>query len=681
MMPAAKVRLPLRRVRSPQHHGGARPCLRPALVALITVPMLAYGTPADIVDLSIEELGNIRITSLSKRPERVRDAAASVFVISREDIHRAGITSIPEALRLAPGVEVGRTGVHSWTISIRGFNNDLSNKLLVLIDGRSVYSPLYSGVFWDVQDTLLSDLDRIEVISGPGGTMWGANAVNGVINIITRHAAETADSYAEIAGGKESSSVAALRHGRQVAPGTFARAYLKYLDQDHGTNAAGASTGDPWHIVRGGFRLDQDTDAYHFVLQGDIYKGQEPGNFRGLFTIGTLPGASVSGNSSLAGRNLLARWTRKQADGGGQQWQAYYDYTERNIPNTFSEARHTVDLDVQNHLLWGERHDIVMGAGYRHSSDTVAGSLFSTFTPARRGDQTYNIFIEDKIDLANKKLFLSLGTKVEHNDYTGYAVQPNMRLNWLATPHQNIWMSVSRALRIPSRIDTDVRVTTPIPVPSVPFPVYAQISGSSAVEAETLVAYEAGYRIQPHETLSFDFAMFSNHYDKLASTEPSLPVVNTKPPLPHIILPNTRANGVSGRSHGATMAVKWQPLPNWRMQMHYANVQLTLRTDPGSVEKNALRIAGNSPRHQLSLFSNLDLPRNISVFVGARYVSQLPNLKVPQYIAVDASLAWQPRSNIDLSLTVRNLNSPGHFEFNTVSRQARNVLVKGSWRF
>lgn len=652
------------------------------LALLCALPRLANAAPDNLADLSLDELANIQITSLSRRPERLNDAPASVFVITRDDIRRAGVTSIPEALRLAPGVEVGRIGAHAWAISIRGFNNDLANKLLVLIDGRSVYSPLYSGVFWDVQDTLLEDLDRIEVISGPGGTMWGANAVNGVINIITRPAADTLGGHADIGGGAASQRAAALRYGMPITEQVKARAYIKYLAQGAGTTVANSSANDAWNMLRAGVRIDAVSGDDHIVVLGEAYDGKEDGMFRGPFTFGTLPGPATAGHTGVAGRSLLARVTRTLPTSGELQCQFYVDHTERSIPNTFGESRTTYDVDVQHHLQLAGRHDLVWGAGYRLSKDAVVNSTFVTFLPVERSDPTASVFMQDKIDLWDRKLFLTLGSKFEHNHYTGYATQPNMRLNWLFTPHHSAWLAASRALRIPSRLDTDVRLIAPNTLPNTTIPVYVQLSGKTTVEAEQLRAYEAGYRIQPTDTISLDLAVFHNRYDQLGTTESAATVFHKTAPV-YVLQPSFRANGLQGVANGGTMAVKWQPLPQWRMQLHYATILMNLATVPGSVDKNAGKAAGNSPRHQLSFFSFADLPHDVSIYAGARYVGQLANLKVAQYLAVDTSISWKPSPALELSLTANNLNSAGHVEYinGTALRQERRLLARASFQF
>lgn len=669
-------------------HGSIRRNFRYPCVALLAVSMALCLHPAnateatgDLVDLSLEQLSQIQVTSVSKRQEMLLDAAASVFVITNEDIRMSGATSIPEALRLAPGVEVARKGSNTWSISIRGFNNDISNKLLVLIDGRSVYSPFFAGVFWDVQDLMLEDVDRIEVVAGPGGTLWGANAVNGVINIITRSAGDTQGGLAQASGGDEGESLA-IRYGGQLANGASLRTYLKSTRRDASTNEAGTRGFDDWRMTQGGFRYDlAASPADRFTLQGDAYRGKVGGLFRGAFTLGTLPGPSFRDDSDLAGANLLARWTRQLDEDSDLSVQAYYDHTRRDIPSTFNESRDTFDAEFQHHFRRG-RHDVLWGLGMRWTSDDVDSTLFATFDPARRTDRTYSAFVQDRIDLWNERLFLTLGSKFERNDYTGFESQPNARLTWLASERQTLWAAASRAVRIPSRLDADLRLTSPVSIPGLPFPIYVNINANHDFDSEELLAYEAGYRAQVRDNLSFDVSVFYNDYDQLQTTEPEQPVVVINPPVIYIVLPNSLANGMKGHSYGGTLAAKWSPVSNWRLQFQYSYFELHLRNLPGSLDTSALRAEGNSPRNQASLFSFLSLPGDVSVFAGARYVDALPNRGVDSYTAFDLGMSWTPHPNLSLSVAGKNLANRRHQEFSaTGNPTGRSVQGNITFRF
>ncbi len=457
----------------------------------------------DLLDMSIEQLNNIRVTSVSRRPESLNDAASAVYVITGDEIRRAGVKTLAEALRLAPGVEVARDGAHSWTISIRGFSSNLSDKLLVLIDGRSVYSPLYAGVFWDVQDTLLDDIDRIEVIEGPGGTLWGANAVNGVVNIITRSAWETQGGYVDLASGDQEHSMAGFRYGGHLGSSGAIRGYVKYFDRAGVETPSGAS--DAWHMARAGFRADFDlSDTDTLELEGEAYSGRESGLYRADFTLGTLPGPDVPGTSPVSGNSVQGSWRRRLALGAGLRLDFYYDHTFRDIPGDFSERRDTLDASFQHNLAPLGRHELIWGLELRSSGDYVGNTLFSSFLPPARTDQTYSAFLQDKITLSPRRLFLTLGSKLEHNDYTGAEDQPNARLTWLPSQRQTFWAAASRAVRIPSRLEDDVLINAPLSIPGVAVPFYAQVHGNEDFQAEELLAYEAGYRLTAGPNLSFE---------------------------------------------------------------------------------------------------------------------------------------------------------------------------------
>lgn len=654
----------------------ARKCL-PLLAVFAIFDATAQEDASSLLDLSIEELANLRVTSASRIEENLRNTAAAVFVITADDIHRSGVTSIPEALRLAPGVEVARLGTHSWSISIRGFNSNIANKLLVLIDGRSVYSPLYAGVFWDVQDTLLEDIDRIEVISGPGGALWGANAVNGVINIITRSARDTDGGFAEMLGGNQDRLIAGFRHGGTIGDDVAARFYLKYVDRD-----AGGSSLDRLKMARGGFRLDWGQEQPdRFTVQGDIYDGEEPGDFQGPFTLGTLPVGTFRDKIDLTGANLLARWNRRLSDDSDLSLQVYYDQTGRNIPGIVDESRKTFDVDFQHHRRFGDRNDFLWGVSFRDTRDEINNTLFASFVPDNRDDQTFSLFLQDKITLRPERLFLTLGSKFEENDYTGSEVQPNLRLAWLVNEQQTFWAAASRAVRIPSRLDADLTLTAPITVPGIPFPLYVNVNGNHDFDSEELLAYEAGYRIQSGENASFDITVFRNEYDELQTTEPQAPILVLVPPLPYIILPNALANGMDGHSTGGTFVANWQPLASWRLRFQYAYFDLELRNEPTSQDATSTNIAGNSPQHQAAIHSFVDLPRNLSFYTGLRYVDELPNQDTDSYTAVDVNLGWRPRNNLQASIAMQNLTDDSHVEFGVGSEIERTAYLRIVWTF
>ena len=652
--------------------------------ALLGGAHIATADAGDLLDLSIEQLADLQITSVSRAEERLADAPAAVFVITGDEIRRSGVRSIAEALRLAPGVEVARRNAAAWSITIRGFNSDLANKLLVLIDGRSVYSPLYAGVFWDVQDTLLEDVDRIEVIAGPGGTLWGANAVNGVINIITRPAADTRGAFVEAGGGNEERAFAGFRYGGTLGRDIAARAYVKYFDRDPSTQMSGAEGTDAAHMAQAGFRMDWGSaDADRFTVQGDAYGGEQGGTFLDSFTLGTRPAGSTAGEADLQDANVLTRWERTLDDRTSFALQAYYDHTNRDIPNTYHEKRDTLDVDFQHHLRHRERHDVLWGLGFRSSADEIGNTVFATFDPDHRDDHTLSAFLQDKIALKIDKFYLTLGSKFEHNDYTGFETQPNVRFSWLVSERQSFWAAASRAVRIPARLDSDLRLTLPLNAPTIPFPVYVTAEGSVDFASETLLAYEAGYRIRVTGRLSFDVSAFHNSYDDLQTVEPGAVTLVLVPPRPYGVLHQTLENLMEGHSSGGTFVANWQPFDSWRLRFQYTRFDLDLRTKAGSADVLRPRLGGNSPDSQMSVHSFLDLPHGLRLYVAARHIAALPNQSVPGYLAVDASLLWRPRERLEASLSVQNLNDDRHIEFGSgdADQIERSAFLRVLWSF
>jgi iron complex outermembrane receptor protein len=449
--------------------------------------------------LTIEELADLPVTTAAKRVERLSDVAAAVSIIRGEDIRRSGATSLAEALRLADALQVAQVYGPGYAISARGFNIATANKMLVLIDGRTVYSPLFAGVFWDVEDLVLADIDRIEVIRGPGGTLWGANAVNGVINIITKRAADTQGGYLTVTAGNETRAITSARYGGTTAGGTAFRVYGKFHADDQHVFATGLPGQDGKKFGQAGFRIDSDAaKTTGWTAQGDIYYGAE-----GLYD---------RGDTRVSGGNLLARYTKQMSSTSQFQAQVYYDRTDRRVQRQYLSARDTFDVDLQQQLNAGTRHHLVFGAGFRASrGDDLGDGIGFFFSPQVRTSTLANVFAQDDISLRPDRLSLIVGTKVERNDFTGLEVQPNVRLRFTPDARQTFWTAVSRAVRMPTRFDNDLRVLAPTG--------QVIITGSDAFKSESVIAYEAGYRLRPTEWLSFEAATFANRYDDLRSQE------------------------------------------------------------------------------------------------------------------------------------------------------------------
>jgi iron complex outermembrane recepter protein len=606
----------------------------------------------DLSNMTLEELADVEITSVSKRPEALSDAAAAVYVITREDIRRSGATSIPEILRLAPNLQVARVDSSQYAITARGFNNTTANKLLVLIDGRSVYTPLYSGVFWDVQDVLIEDIDRIEVISGPGGTLWGANAVNGVINIITRHSRDTTDALVNVGAGTDEYG-AGVRYGARFGEDATYRIYAKGFSRDDTVAESGSSAHDSWHKWQGGFRTDWGKTGNEFTLQGDAYDGSIE--------------QAVNDNKTIAGGNLLGRWNRTLGDGSVLQVQAYYDRTRRIYPGAFGEDLYTYDIGVQHSFLLGTHHDVVWGGGYRLMRDEVTNTAALAFLPPSLRLGLANVFLQDSISL-DERLQLTLGTKLETNSYTGLEVQPSARLAWKLRDHALLWSAISRAVRTPSRLDRDLFVPG-----SAPF----LLAGGPDFKSETLIAYEIGYRAQPVSQASFSISTFYNVYDKLRSVE--LAPGGVPPTGPFVL-----GNKMEGNTYGVEMWGDYRVLDWWKLSAGYNYLRKHLGFKSGSTDTTGVQAAGNDPLHQFSARSTMNLPRNLEFDVALRWIGNLPNPNVPSYVALDGRLGCIPVKGIEISLTGSNLLERRHPEFGTApmrSEIGRIFYAKVLWNF
>ncbi len=606
-------------------------------------------SPRGLAGLDLTALMNIEVTSVSGRPERLSDAAGSIFVITGDEIRRSGATSLPEALRLAPALDVVQVSASGYTISARGFLNSGANKLLVLIDGRTVYTPLFSGVFWDAQDVLIEDIDRIEVISGPGGTLWGVNAVNGVINIITRSAKTTQGGLVS-AGGGNRETMAALRYGGEAGSGGNYRVYGKYFDRGHTETANGTVKHDAWHRSTAGFRADWERAADQFTVVGTAYKGSESQ---------TLPGTIA-----ISGVNLSTRWNRRLANGSTLMVQGYLDQTERTVPPTFGDRLSIADLQFLHSWRAARIHAVAWGAEYRYGMDRVTNSQYFAFLPAHLNQTWAAVFAQDEVTLRTG-LRLILGARSEHNDYTGSEFLPNARLAWSVTPNQLLWTTASRTVRAPSRLDRDVFVPG-----NPPF----VISGGPDVVSEIAKVYELGYRGQLAASTAFSVTAFHSLYDHLRTQE-------VAPSRKSVFF----ANGMVGRATGVEMWGSYQALPAWRLRAGFSGLSDHFELKPGSNDKAGLAAQqGRDPKRSWRLGSSLDLPWQSEFDVTARRVSALSSPVVPAYSAIDLRYGWKPRPGVELSVTGSNLFRKGHGEFNDVSTRAeigRAVFINFVSRF
>jgi iron complex outermembrane recepter protein len=623
---------------------GARravPLLRGASAALalaavlVAVPRAWAEKPStdeplgSLKKLTLEQLFDVEITSVSQKPESLSHAAAAIHVVTQEDIRRMGAPSIPEALRNIPGLEIARVNSRDYAITARGFNGTVANKLLVLIDGRSVYTPLYSGVFWDVQDTFIEDIEQIEVIRGPGATVWGANAVNGVINVISKDAAQTQGLVVAGGGGNAERGFGGARYGGTLGSHAHFRVYGKHVDRDASLRPDGLEAGDEFRRSQGGFRIDwTPTAADGFTFQGDVYGGS-----------GRQSGAEAV---DLSGGNVLAKWTRRFSANSDLHVGAYYDRTDRDSPPTFGETLDSYDVTLRHRFGVADRHDLVWGLEYRGTEDDVRNSPGLAFLPARLSRNLWTCFVQDELALARNRLHVTVGSKFEHNDYTGFEYQPSGRFAWKPSVSHTLWGAASRAVRTPSRIDRHLFVPATPPYLLV---------GSPDFDSEVLRAFELGYKVQAAKNMTASIATFYNLYHRLRSLEMGPPFF--------------LANGFKGQTYGVEGEATYQLSDRWRLNPGYTFLRLDLDTTPASTDTTHARQEGDSPRHQFFIRSSLALPREMAVEVAVRYVGELPNQRVPAYATADARLAWQASSAIEVALVGRNLLDPHHPEFGT----------------
>jgi iron complex outermembrane receptor protein len=670
-----------------------KPSLRPLLIVLAVAPACCDARAAvqarpSLVDFSLEQLADIVVTSVSRQEARLAEVPASIAIISGADIRRSGAVTLPEALRLAPNLQVARADTSNYAITARGFSSTIENKLLVLIDGRSVYSPLFSGVFWDMQDVVMEDIERIEVISGPGATIWGANAVNGVINIITRPAAETQGALLVAAGGAPGHS-AAVRYGGALGNGGHYRIYGQYTDAADTSNGAGLAEQTGLQRRQAGFRADWNGRAIDVTLSGDAYQGQ----------LETAPTAGLAtGDTRISGANLLGRINSRLANGSELRLQAYLDHTERDAGAGGAQVIDTVDVEAQHGVRIGAAHSVVWGGGYRYSRDRIENGQALQFAPPERGLAWSNVFAQDEISL-RPALRLTLGMKFEHNSYSGLEALPNARLAWSLGNDSLLWTGASRTVRAPSRIDRDLwlvdtRNSGPA-LASAPASAAASIAANIAAntaantaassapryliaggpqfESETARVLEIGYRGQLVPALTYAATVFYSGYDKLRTLEP---VAGQAAQF---------GNLGKGAARGIELSGRWQVQPAWRLSgaMVVQDIRTSLRA--GSLDASGTSgLATDDPSNYWSLRSSHDLADDVQVDLMLRHVGSLPNPAVPDYTELDAHIAWQPRPRLELSLTGQNLLHRSHAEFGAIAtRQVfeRAVLAKLALRF
>ena len=637
---------------------------------------------------------NIEVTSVSNKEQKLSRTAGAIFVITQEDIRRSGATNIPDLLRMVPGLDVAEINGSTWAIGSRGLNSQFSNKLLVMVDGRSVYSLTFSGVFWDTLDLPLFDIERIEVIRGPGGTIWGANAVTGVISIFTKKAAETNGTIVEAGGGTLQQGFGFVQFGESVGSKTDFRIYTNYFNQNHLLDLNGQSGADGWHRLRSGFRLDNTLSAKDsLTVEGDLSVGRE-GELGFELPSVTSPGfAAVSEEINLGDGALEAIWKHTYSGGSDSKLQFSYDQHRRGDPLN-PELRNTYDLNFLHHFTTGTRQDFVWGLEYRDTVDNIGGSLTVAMNPPRRALQLVNGFAQDEIALIRGQLYLTIGTKIEHNDYSGLEAMPSIRVAWSASDRHMLWAAVSNALRAPSRNDTNLVLNLGSIPGSGGTPILLRLLGNPNFQDERLIAYEAGYRTMLFKRLSVDLAAYFNDWDNLQTTEPSTSFFEATPLPPHQVQTFTYKNLIRGETHGLEITANWKPVDWWSISAGFAPAVEHFHTAAQSADTLTARfLEGNSPDKPFQIRSHFDLPRSLACDVFAYYVDSLDGqgptstVNIPAYTRLDLQLTKRLGERFAVSLVGQNLLQDHHIEFDDLngSMQSgqikRSAYAKLSWQF
>lgn len=639
--------------------------------------------PRDLTQASLEDLMNIQVISVSRKEQKLSRVGAAVFVITQDDIQRSGAANIPDVLRMAPGVNVARLASNAWAVSIRGFNSRYSNKILVLIDGRSIYSPAFSGVNWDQIDVPLEDIERIEIIRGPGGTAWGANAMNGVINIITLSSKATRGALVVAGAGSQESGALVQYGGNAGAVGTY-RAFGRYSDTVSSVDPANQPAADGWHAFHEGFRFDLEPSSRDtLMIQGDIYQARESQTLTTVLSNQLPTVATFSDGITVNSGDLQTRWTHTLKNGSDTSLNVYYNRVTRVDQGLLEDS--TLDVDFQHHIALNSRNDVVWGLAYRVASDKLTMGYNTRFLPPQRTDNLYSGFVQDEITLAHFAS-LTIGTKLEHNSYTGFEYEPSAQLVLTPTDHQTVWLSAAQAIRQPSRQDTDLQKDVEVlPLAGGGFGVVQYVSNKN-IQTEQLRDYEGGYRAQLTHRLSLDIAAFRSYYQRLETTEPAAAFFVETPAPPHVVIPLELGGGARARTYGGEAFATWDVTRRWRLSPGYSIIHMNVIGDPSSPGSTAEAVPGDTPKHQITLRSGLQLRPNLDWDTSVYFVGVLSGSAIPAYTRLDTQLRWHIREFLEIGITGQNLLTPRHSEFvagygTDYTQVQRSVLGKVTWRF
>ena len=640
----------------------------------------------DVYDMSLQDLMKMEVTSASKKEQTLAQVPAAVYVIDQDDIRRSGALNIPDLLRMVPGLDVTQINANTWAISARGFNTQFANKLLVLIDGRSVYTPTQDGVNWDTQDVPMEDIERIEVIRGPGATVWGANAVNGVINVITKRADATPGTLVTGGGGTTANKEFGTVQYGGVLPGDAAfRVFAKYLNVGDLPDITALFAADAWHLLHGGFRLDKafsETDS--ITAEGDIYKGREGSVIAHIASISESINDFEARPADLSGSSVLWRWNHTSAPGSETTLQIYLDRYFRSGPES-NETRSTVDVDFHNQLQLSARQDVVWGAAYRYTYDQIFGTIDQGYLTPHLGLQFDSVFIQDEIRFDRVAVYV--GTKLEHTDLAPFEVEPSIRMTFTPTPRDTWWAAVSQAARTPARRDVDADINLGAFVLPNGMPALSTLFGNPREESEKLLSFELGYRTQFTDHLSLDVSTYLNKYRDLRSVEPGAPVDHYTP-VSYVDLPREYGNLVYGETEGFEISAKIQVMDRWTLSPGYTYLHMDMRKQPYSLDTTTIfDTEGSSPQHQAQLRSAVNISENFSVNTSVAFVDRLPAQQIASYTRVDSNLIWRPKTGVEMSLVGQNLLHERHLESNDIftsvnsSQMVRSVYAKITLRF
>ena len=630
------------------------------LMVLAVPPAMAE---TNYFDLSPEQLLSADVISATKTQGTVEQTPAAVYVITAEDIIRSGVTSIPDALHMAPGVDVAQQGTGTWNVNIRGFNKGLANQLLVMIDGRTIYNPMFGGTYWELQNLPLEDIERIEVIRGPGGTLWGANAVNGVINIITKQAQDTQGRLIRAEAGNILQDSILGQIGGKTSDNSYYSVYAQHLNDGPMRSPQEGLSFNSLRDSRTGFRFDRDDSL---TVSGDAYVNTTDQ----LFSVPLIaaPYAVIQNDEhNSQGANLLARWKKNYTDGSQLSLQSYVDYTQHNQA-LLNDQEDMFDFDAQYNLRPLGPNQFIMGGGYRLTHLSIGNSSMLSITPDNSNENLFNFFTQDKITLVPDRWYLTLGSKVEHNSFTGFEFEPNVRLQWFPDNRQTVWTSVSRAVRTPTPYETQINLLDAVFAPGGPpfalaDPLRFEVLANPHFKSEQLIAYEAGYRNQLTPAVSMDITAFDNFYTRIDALE--LASFGFVPGAdPYFLLATTQNNHMTAQTYGVEVASDWQIKDNWKLSAGVSFLEMSLQLGPQYL---AQYTSGQSPNYEGNLRSYWNINGAWSLDTIAYYVDRLQSFNTPAYVRLDANLGWKIKPGIRLNFAGQNLLHAKHMEYGSTA--------------